>query len=141
MGVVSMRVPRHTSAGFTLTLSLLIATASGCVPPPRSDAAATSSPTPRNSPAIAICTTLVSYWAKEALKGSKWAGLDWEQKGLTNEQFEIHEDLVSAARTEERHQGRQVAFELIDVRARQECTRRQGATLNSENWRPPIPQG
>ncbi|MEU0987001.1 hypothetical protein [Streptomyces sp. NPDC005953] len=136
-----MGTPRRTSTGFALTLTLLIVTASGCASPPRTNGGPTATPTPRNSSAVAICITLISYWAKESLKGSKWAGLDWEQKGLSNEQFEIHEELLSAARAEERHQGREAALELIDVRASQECSTRQGATGNSENWRPPIPQG
>ncbi|MCX4525326.1 hypothetical protein OG982_06435 [Streptomyces sp. NBC_01551] len=79
----------------------------------------------------------MSYWAKETLKGTYWSGLDWEQKGLSNQQYEIHEEAVAAARTEERTAGQDKALELIDRLVAQRCAERDGATWSSENWRPP----
>lgn len=84
-----------------------------------------------------ICTSLVSYWAKETLLGTKWSGLDWEQKGLSNDQYAIHEDAVAAGRAEERTAGRDKALELIDRFVAQRCAEQDGATRSSENWRPP----
>ncbi|MFJ9027092.1 hypothetical protein ACIRQP_00925 [Streptomyces sp. NPDC102274] len=90
----------------------------------------------RTTPAE-ICTALVSYWAKEALKGSEWAGLDWEQKGLSNEQYAIHEEVLAAARTERAKHGDAAAEALIDRGTAERCTAANGATGSSENWREP----
>ncbi|MFD6471075.1 hypothetical protein [Streptomyces goshikiensis] len=118
--------------------ALLVALAlSGC----SASAPATPHPTPTpasgpSSPAQ-VCTSLVSYWAKETLKGTYWSGLDWEQKGLSNQQYEIHEEAVAAGRVEERTAGRDKALELIDQLVAQRCAAADGATWSSENWRPP----
>ncbi|MEU8936937.1 hypothetical protein OHU17_26465 [Streptomyces goshikiensis] len=118
--------------------ALLVALAlSGC----SASAPATPHPTPTpasgpSSPAQ-VCTSLVSYWAKETLKGTYWSGLDWEQKGLSNQQYEIHEEAVAAGRAEERTAGRDKALELIDQLVARRCAAADGATWSSENWRPP----
>ncbi|WP_332759573.1 hypothetical protein [Streptomyces sp. MT206] len=118
--------------------ALLVALAlSGC----SASAPATPHPTPTpasgpSSPAQ-VCTSLVSYWAKETLKGTYWSGLDWEQKGLSNQQYEIHEEAVAAGRSEERTAGRDKALELIDQLVARRCAAADGATWSSENWRPP----
>ncbi|MFE4369899.1 hypothetical protein ACFRMN_17035 [Streptomyces sp. NPDC056835] len=88
----------------------------------------------RTTPAE-LCTALVSYWAKEALKGSEWAGLDWEQKGLSNEQYAIHEEVVAAARAERVKHGSAAAEALIDRGTAERCAATNGATGSSENWR------
>ncbi|MER8043389.1 hypothetical protein [Streptomyces sp. NPDC094032] len=105
-------------------------------------------PAPQASTPADVCTSLVSYWVKEALKGSKWAGLDWEQKGLSNEQYAIHDEVLLAARAEERRAGRaeerragrEAAFALADRESRRRCEEAKGATGSSENWRPPSEQ-
>ncbi|MFI5637022.1 hypothetical protein ACIA8H_06310 [Streptomyces goshikiensis] len=118
--------------------ALLVALAlSGC----SASAPATPHPTPTpasgpSSPAQ-VCTSLVSYWAEETLKGTYWSGLDWEQKGLSNQQYEIHEEAVAAGRAEERTAGRDKALELIDQIVARRCAAADGATWSSENWRPP----
>ncbi|MER5465621.1 hypothetical protein ABT010_34035 [Streptomyces sp. NPDC002668] len=127
----------HISVGYaTYTLLVTLAVA-GCTESSSSGQPTTPTPVPQKSSPADICTSLVSYWAKETLKGSKWSGIDWEQKGLSNEQYAIHEEIVAAARAEEKRQGRDEALALIDVRARQKCAARNGATGSSENWRPP----
>ncbi|MGW6455683.1 hypothetical protein ACWF94_07085 [Streptomyces sp. NPDC055078] len=132
-----MVTSRHTTAGRALGALLLVAfAAAGCTAHPPAGRPAASTPVPRKSTPADLCTSLVGYWAKEALKGSTWAGLDWEQKGLSNEQFALHEEIVAAARAEERRRGRNAAFALIDTRTRHMCTVRRGATGSSENWRP-----
>ncbi|MFC8171616.1 hypothetical protein ACFUJ0_28370 [Streptomyces sp. NPDC057242] len=90
---------------------------------------------PARTPAD-ICADLVSYWVEEALKGSSWAGLDWEQKGLSNEQYEIHDEVLVAARAEERRAGRAAASAFADRESRRRCEEAGGATGSSENWRP-----
>ncbi|MFB7448772.1 hypothetical protein [Streptomyces sp. NPDC056194] len=116
-------------AGCALTLS------AGCgrAPDPRP----APSPAPRTSTPADVCANLVSYWVKEALKGSKWAGLDWEQKGLSNEQYEIHDEVLAAARAEDGRSGRRAAEALADRESRRRCEAANGATGSSENWRPP----
>ncbi|MFD7323544.1 hypothetical protein ACFV9D_21010 [Streptomyces sp. NPDC059875] len=92
---------------------------------------------PRARTAVEICTDLVAYWVKEALAGSTWAGLDWEQKGLSNEQLTIHDDVLALARAQERSQGREAALALTDRESRRRCASANGATGSSENWKPP----
>lgn len=118
----------------------LAATLAGCVLALAGCDRAPAEPAPRASSPADVCTNLVSYWVKEALKGSKWAGLDWEQKGLSNEQYAIHDEVLAAARTEERRAGREAAFTLADRESRRRCEEAKGATGSSENWRPPSEQ-
>jgi hypothetical protein len=118
----------------TLLAALLLAACSPAAPTTPADHG-TSPPSP-SSPAQ-ICTSLVAYWAKETLLGTYWSGLDWEQKGLSNDQYAIHEEAVAAARAEERTAGRDKALELIDRYVAQRCAEQNGATWSSENWRPP----
>ncbi|MGW6985555.1 hypothetical protein ACWGE1_39870 [Streptomyces sp. NPDC054932] len=114
---------------------------SGCTPSAPPSAADSGSPSAEPSAApstpVQVCTSLVSYWAKETLLGTKWSGLDWEQKGLSNAQYAIHEEAVAAGRAEERTAGRDKALELIDRFTARRCAETDGATASSENWRPP----
>lgn len=117
--------------GCVLTLS------AGCEQAPNSPDPHASSAEPQASSPADVCTNLVSYWVKESLKGSKWAGLDWEQKGMSNEQYEIHDAVLVAARAEEVRAGREAAFAYTDRETRRRCEEAKGATGSSENWRPP----
>ncbi|MFJ2212269.1 hypothetical protein ACIQVO_15415 [Streptomyces sp. NPDC101062] len=107
------------------------------------NSSATSAPSARNTPSphrttpAELCATLVSYWAKEELNGGEWAGLDWEQKGLSNEQYVIHDAVVAAARRELALHGAAAALALVDRTAKRECAARDGATGSTENWREP----
>ncbi|MEU2391640.1 hypothetical protein [Streptomyces sp. NPDC007369] len=83
----------------------------------------------------------MSYWVEEALRGSYWAGLDWEQKGMSNGQYAIHEEAVAAGRAEERTAGLDKALELADRLVALRCEEQGGAIWSSENWRPPSPAG
>ncbi|MFA7767265.1 hypothetical protein [Streptomyces sp. NRRL S-448] len=124
-------------AAHTLLAALALTGCSSSAPPP---AAGSASPSAASAPAppspVQVCTSLVSYWAKETLMGTTWSGLDWEQKGLSNDQYAIHEDAVAAGRTEERTAGRDKALELIDRFVAQRWAAEGGATRSSENWRP-----
>ncbi|MCP3820999.1 hypothetical protein NLX86_23765 [Streptomyces sp. A3M-1-3] len=127
----------HTPARYAACTLLVALVAAGCAGPVAPDRSGSPTPAPQNTSPAEICTSLISYWAKETLKGSKWSGLDWEQKGLSNEQYAIHEEIVAAARAEETRQGRDKALLLIDREAKRKCTAQNGATGSSENWRPP----
>ncbi|MEU6981091.1 MULTISPECIES: hypothetical protein [unclassified Streptomyces] len=130
----STRATTRVTAGTAAALAgCVLALSTGC-------ARAPEEPAPRASSPADVCASLVSYWVKEALKGSKWAGLDWEQKGLSNEQYEIHDEVLLAARAEERRAGRDAAFALADRESRRRCEEAKGATGSSENWRPPSEQ-
>ncbi|MFE2183991.1 hypothetical protein [Streptomyces sp. NPDC059455] len=94
-------------------------------------------PTPQATSPVRLCADLISYWAEQDLAGSQWAGLDWEQKGLSNEQYEIYDDIVQAARAERKRHGTPAAKELIKRLAERRCAAANGATHSSENWRPP----
>ncbi|MER6450541.1 hypothetical protein [Streptomyces venezuelae] len=125
-------------AAHTLLAALALSGCSSSAPP---SAAGSTSPSaaPTSAPPspVQVCTSLVSYWAKETLMGTTWSGLDWEQKGLSNDQYAIHEDAVAAGRAEERTAGRDKALELIDRFVARRCAAEGGATRSSENWRPP----
>ncbi|MFF4851444.1 hypothetical protein [Streptomyces sp. NPDC001194] len=131
------RTAAHCGAAALLAALALSGCSISAPPAPR------TTPTPVSSPSspAQICTSLVSYWAKEALKGGKWAGLDWEQKGMSNDQYKIHEEVVAAGRTEERTAGLDKALELADRLTARRCAEQNGATWSSENWRPPSPPG
>ncbi|MFJ6051839.1 hypothetical protein [Streptomyces sp. NPDC092307] len=126
-------------AAHTLLAALALTGCSSSAPPPAAGSASPSADpaTPAPPSPVQVCTSLVSYWAKETLLGTTWSGLDWEQKGLSNAQYAIHEDAVAAGRAEERTAGRDKALELIDRLVAQRCADEGGATTSSENWRPP----
>ncbi|WP_327167924.1 hypothetical protein [Streptomyces subrutilus] len=126
MGTPQRSTVRYAAAA--LLAGLVLTGCSRSAPPPAAGSATASpaSSAPPSSPAR-ICATLVSYWAKETLKGTKWSGLDWEQKGLSNAQYAIHEDAVAAGRTEERTAGRDKALELIDRFVAARCAAQDGA--------------
>ncbi|MEN8653369.1 hypothetical protein ABCR94_22910 [Streptomyces sp. 21So2-11] len=123
-------------AGIGCTL-VLLAAMTGCTGSDTSGITPSDSPAPRRTTPGGLCTSLVSYWAKEALRGGKWAGLDWEQKGLSNEQYEIHEQILAAARSEQEKRGTAAAEALISRESAARCEAAKGATGSSENWRPP----
>ncbi|MGW6843092.1 hypothetical protein [Streptomyces sp. NPDC054958] len=126
-------------AAHTLLAALALTGCSSSAPPPAAGSASPSAGPATSAPPspVQVCTSLVSYWAKETLLGTTWSGLDWEQKGLSNAQYAIHEDAVAAGRTEERTAGRDKALEVIDRFVAQRCADEGGATTSSENWRPP----
>ncbi|MFF4321894.1 hypothetical protein [Streptomyces sp. NPDC001568] len=135
MGTQPPAAVRYGSAALLAALTLCGCTGSTSPAAPPSTTATTPGTDP-STPAQ-VCTSLVSYWAKETFKGSKWSGLDWEQKGLSNQQYEIHEEAVAAGRSEERTVAQDKALELIDRLVAQRCAERDGATGSSENWKPP----
>lgn len=109
----------------------------GCSGTGSSGITPSDSPAPHRTTPAELCTSLVSYWAKEALRGGKWAGIDWEQKGLSNEQYAIHEAVLAAARADREKHGAAAAEALIDRQTKAHCEAAKGATGSSENWRPP----
>ncbi|MFF5424160.1 MULTISPECIES: hypothetical protein [unclassified Streptomyces] len=115
----------------------IAAVLAGCLLPPAAGCGAPREPAPRASSPADVCARLIAYWVREALAGSPWAGLDWEQKGLSNEQYAIHDEVLVAARAEERRSGRAAAQGLAEREARRRCEAAGGATGSSENWRPP----
>ncbi|MBT2397719.1 hypothetical protein [Streptomyces sp. ISL-100] len=127
----------HAPARYAACALLAALAVAGCSDSPSAAQPATTASAPQKSSPEETCTELVSYWAKETLKGSKWSGLDWEQKGLSNEQYAIHEEIVAAGRAEARRQGREAGLKLIDRVAKQKCAAKNGATGSSENWRAP----
>ncbi len=139
-----MRAPPHTPARRTAARALVLTAAltlalGACGDPtpqrPRATTAAPSAPSPASL--VRACTSLISYWAEQELLGGKWAGMDWEEKGMSNEQREIYDEIVHAAHVERDAHGQEAALRLIKHQAEQRCTAADGATRSSENWRPP----
>ncbi|WP_413100602.1 hypothetical protein [Streptomyces sp. Inha503] len=151
MGATTRAGPRPAAVrGCVLVLAVTLAGCGGSGSGPSDDshnsgdsrnapasAPAPHSPTPRAASPVRLCADLTSYWAEQDLAGSHWAGLDWEQKGLSNEQYEIYDDIVRAARTERKRHGTPAAKALIKRLAERRCAAADGATHSSENWRPP----
>ncbi|MFD8379409.1 hypothetical protein ACFV2X_12880 [Streptomyces sp. NPDC059679] len=145
MGVSTSRSTRtriRPAAACALALTLAAAAAAGACagpesrPAPTPHTSANTPTTPATSP-VQLCFDLISYWAEQDLLGSRWAGLDWEQKGMSNQQYEIYDDIVHAARAERGRRGTAAAKELIRRESLRRCTDERGATHSSENWRPP----
>ncbi|MBT2486955.1 hypothetical protein J7E96_00065 [Streptomyces sp. ISL-96] len=127
----------HVTAGVASCALLAALAVAGCSDSQSPARPATPVPAPQKTSPEETCTELVSYWAKETLKGSKWSGLDWEQKGLSNEQYAIHEEIIAAGSAEAKHKGREAGLRLVDRLAKQKCATQNGATGSSENWRAP----
>ncbi|MFD3542916.1 hypothetical protein ACFWUQ_25960 [Streptomyces sp. NPDC058662] len=124
-----MGTPPRTSLRRAAASTLFAAfTVTGCSPSASAPPTGSHAPAPAPAPPARICTTLVSYWARETLLGTTWSGLDWEQKGLSNAQYAIHEDAVAAGRAEEATAGRAKALELIDRYVARRCAEEDGAT-------------
>ncbi|MFG2331281.1 hypothetical protein ACGFMM_16835 [Streptomyces sp. NPDC048604] len=136
-----MGLPRRTEARTALrtalTVTVALGAATACSTAGGGEAAPVRTPTQQATTPTDLCTNLVAYWVKEALNGSKWAGLDWEQKGFSNEQFTLHDEVLAAARAKERTSGRKAALAFADEESRRRCAAANGATGSSENWRPP----
>ncbi|MEU4271545.1 hypothetical protein [Streptomyces sp. NPDC026092] len=146
-----MGLPARTTVTSTLRVTLrtgaaacALAALPGCTdgdpragPDARPSATASPTPSPTARSPVDLCVDLVAYWVKEALVGSEWAGLDWEQKGLSNEQLVIHDDVLALARAKERAAGREAAVSFTDEETRRRCAAANGATGSSENWKPP----
>ncbi|MFE7114873.1 hypothetical protein ACFU99_05545 [Streptomyces sp. NPDC057654] len=131
------RTPARPAAACALALTAaLVLTLGGCDDSTPHRPQATTTATPPSS-LVQACTDLISYWATQELTGSKWAGMDWEEKGMSNEQREIYDDIVHAAHAERDAHGTDAARRLIERQAQQRCTAKNGATWSSENWRPP----
>ncbi|MCT4355125.1 hypothetical protein M5362_18500 [Streptomyces sp. Je 1-79] len=128
-----MRFPPYAPAGTALAAVL---TAGGLATLPGCSGDRSEPAPPQARAAVDICVDLVAYWVKEALTGSRWAGLDWEQKGLSNEQLKIHDEVLASARERERTEGRRAALAFTDEAARRRCVSADGATGSSENWKP-----
>ncbi|GLF98551.1 hypothetical protein [Streptomyces yaizuensis] len=136
-GATPSALPRAASAAVALLLCLPLPACTGTGSAPAPPDERPSTPLSATADAVGLCVRLVGHWAADALRGGRWSGLDWEQKGLSNGQYALHEEIVAAARTEERRRGRTAALELIARRTREGCTARNGATEGSQNWRPP----
>ncbi|MCZ9350590.1 hypothetical protein NGM36_12410 [Streptomyces mutabilis] len=67
-----------------------------------------------------LCTTAVRHWARRLLDGATPYG-DYQSMGLSNRQYDILREVVSAARTAERDRGPRAARMLIDHQARAGC--------------------
>ncbi|GGW68164.1 hypothetical protein GCM10010503_51820 [Streptomyces lucensis JCM 4490] len=69
-----------------------------------------------------LCTRLVAHWARAALDSGTYG--DYQSMGLSNGQYDILRDVVTAARAVRRRQGLPAAHDLIDRQAGQACTER-----------------
>ncbi|MEV6398957.1 hypothetical protein AB0M39_29940 [Streptomyces sp. NPDC051907] len=128
-----MRTPPRSSLRLAASALLAAALAVGCsTSRPPSGHTASISGSPADEP-VRVCTELVAFWAKTLIRGGPGAGLDWEQKGMSIDQHAIHEDVVAAARVEQKQQGSAAAMELIERQTRARCTAERGAEGGGEH--------
>lgn len=99
----------------------------GCTEGHHTTSHATPVPAPTTTTPEEDCRRLVAYWARAMIQGNRWSGLDWEQKGFSIDQHELHDRVVAAARVEQRTNGTGAALDLIERQSRQECDDRHGA--------------
>ncbi|MFE4593237.1 hypothetical protein [Streptomyces laurentii] len=140
MTVVRPRPPaRRRAAAALLAAGALALPLTACTAPTAPAAPAAPAAPQVGTPVtpVEVCANLVAYWVREALTDGPQAGLDWEQKGMSNEQLVLHDEILAAARTEERRAGREAAAALAARESRRRCAAAHGATGSSENWRPP----
>ncbi|UFR07661.1 hypothetical protein KBP30_29780 [Streptomyces sp. Go40/10] len=98
--------------------------------PDRARSSPTSTPTPVSTTTSAatptsdadLCAALVTHWSRKALDGGTYG--DYQSMGLSHGQYQILRDVVDAARSVKRRQGREAADELIDRQAHRACTER-----------------
>ncbi|MFD4573750.1 hypothetical protein ACFWNK_16175 [Streptomyces sp. NPDC058417] len=110
--------PRRTLlavAALVVSLPLLAACASSTPAAPGTPAA----PSPSVTPPEALCTRIVTHWARELLVGEGYG--DYQSMGLSDGQYTILRDVLDAARAERERQGARAADELIEHRARTGC--------------------
>ncbi|WP_143676425.1 hypothetical protein [Streptomyces sp. TLI_146] len=120
-------VTRYRPLRIVACALIVVAAGTGCSSGHHTASHATSAPAPTTTTPEEDCRRLVEYWARAMIQGNRWSGLDWEQKGFSIDQHEVHDRVVAAARAEQRTNGTAAALDLIARQSRQECTARHGA--------------
>ncbi|MDX6347692.1 MAG: hypothetical protein QOF84_2482 [Streptomyces sp.] len=136
-----MGAARSIRAGVGVLRALALASAvAGCgtaVPPSGPAATASNGPAPHTTSPAELCTTLITYWAGEALKGEKATGLDYQEMGLSSGQNAILLDILPAARAERRSNGPAAAAQLVRRQATARCAERYstpGPSFTAGPW-------
>jgi hypothetical protein len=78
---------------------LLVGVAGGCAPAPITTAAPVTAPSPPLPDPVTACTSQLTYWAGEQLRGAD-AGYDYQEMGLTSAQNDALRVIVDRARGE-----------------------------------------
>jgi hypothetical protein len=97
-----------------LAAALLVGCSAGAPPTP----AAAPAPTSAAPDPVTVCTSQLTYWAGEQLRGAPDAGFDYQEMGLTNAQADALAVLVDEARA----QGQGRPPDWVPNRARELCT-------------------
>ncbi|KUL68501.1 MULTISPECIES: hypothetical protein [unclassified Streptomyces] len=114
--------------GAALGLVLLAAcSAGGCggpgaEPSPAGVPASGDSPSPTATSPAELCTRIIAYWSRRALKGDTYG--DYQSMGLSDGQYEILRAVVDEARAERERAGDAAAGRIVDRRARAACEKR-----------------
>ncbi|WP_128557160.1 hypothetical protein [Streptomyces triticagri] len=115
------RVRRSCAVTAALLLSMALA---GCQGSSDDGSAPAKSPAPRTTSPEEICFDLVSYWAKQELRGGQNSGSGFMQKGLSNGQNTILLAAVEAGRAEQQRHGTTAAEKLMERQVERGCERR-----------------
>ncbi|RCH69694.1 hypothetical protein DT019_07385 [Streptomyces sp. SDr-06] len=104
-----------------------------------------NSPSPQATSPEQLCVHLITYWARQELDAGQGAGLDYQEKGLSDGQNEILLAALSAARTERAAHGAAAGDRVIDERARRGCAERyRNGPPTTDPWaqtKQPTPSG
>jgi hypothetical protein len=136
-----MGAARSIRGGVGVLCALAFTSAvAGCgtaAPPSGPAATASSGPAPHTTSPAELCTTLITHWAGEALKGGKATGLDYQEMGLSSGQNTILLDILPAARAARRSNGSAAAMQLVQRQAKARCAERYstpGPSFTSGPW-------
>ncbi|MEV7191727.1 hypothetical protein AB0N81_07950 [Streptomyces sp. NPDC093510] len=112
-----------------LALPLTLSTA-GCgdsgVPDADTTTSTTSGPkaAPSSTAPAALCTTIITKWARQIYDSGDTTYGDYQSMGLSNGQYMILRDVLDAARAERRRESAAAGRELIGRQARERCAER-----------------
>lgn len=135
-------LPTVFTRAFPASLPAVLVTvlmAAGCGPSGRAGAPAPSlPPSPAPSPSATapkdVCARIVAHWAREVLDGTAYG--DYQSMGLSNGQYDILRDAVTAARPVRERQGTAAAHDVIVRHVGEACAARHRAGGPDEGaWR------
>ncbi|GAA0647094.1 hypothetical protein GCM10010174_82890 [Kutzneria viridogrisea] len=108
----------------------LVLAAAGCAG--GTEPAAPTTTTTTAVDAVTACTNQLAYWAREALRNARDTGLDYQEMGLSGDQYDALLALLGKAR----ELGAQATPNWIAEQARAACTRLAAApsTSHAPGW-------
>ncbi|MFD4632141.1 hypothetical protein ACFVYR_23120 [Streptomyces sp. NPDC058284] len=116
---------RISLCALALTAALAAPLSTGCESAGSDDRpGATSGPAAGTTPPAALCTTIITKWARQIYDSGDPGYGDYQSMGLSNGQYLILRDILDAARTERRRESAAAGRDSIAGQARKRCAER-----------------